>query len=411
MARRAKDPKTSKVSMDPTKNVELVQRISTVTEELEDILAISQGKTTHWEKIDIKDLIKSSKKGMGGNIHPFLFSVFRMLTLQGLIKGRMTFNAYTTGKGIGENIAIKNIGQLEKTLKSLGIGRAKVVKCSEDSVVIRVYNDITSMGIKNLKKPICYFEAGFLAGMLEKMLKFKVELEETKCRAMDHPYCQFELRRQKRDGDLQDSSSVLPADMYSEENIRLLTTLASHAITAIENALLFEKTKRQAVIDGLTQVYNHRYFQQTVRIEAKRADRHHTPLSLIMIDIDNFKKFNETCGHPKGDEVLKEIAAMLVHSVRSIDVVARYGGDEMAVILPQTDKEGAIVVANRIRKKTAELGEARGSKIKLSLSLGVATYSYDKKKHISSEGLISKADKALLTAKRRGRNKVEFLKA
>jgi diguanylate cyclase (GGDEF)-like protein len=396
--------------IDLTKNVEMVERIASVTEELEDILAISQGKKTPWDNLNLKDIMKTSRKGTGSGTHPFLFSIFRLLTLQGLVRGRMTFNAYSTGKGLGENLTVKKCDQVVKTIKKLGMGRVKIIKCKEDTVNIRIYNDVTSMGIKDLKRPICYFEAGFLSGMLEKVLRKKVDLEECKCKAMNHPYCQFELYKPKKDDSLRTSIPVLPADMYSEENVRLLTTLASHAIIAIENALLFEKTKRQAVIDGLTQVYNHRYFQQIVKVEVKRAGRHQTPLSLIMMDIDNFKKFNDHYGHPKGDEVLKEIARILIENVRSIDIVARYGGDEMAVILPQTEIDGAMIVANRIKKKMVTLDILKKPKAKISLSQGIATYSVEKDKSVQADQLILKADRALLTAKKKGRNKIEFLK-
>ena len=185
--------------------------------------------------------------------------------------------------------------------------------------------------------------------------------------------------------------------------------MASHSITAIENALLFEKTKRQAVIDGLTQVYNHRYFQQALKVETKRSERHKMPLSLIMLDIDNFKKYNDAYGHPKGDEVLKIIAGVLVSNVRDIDIVARYGGDEMAIILPQTGSDGARIVALRLQRKIKEHKILKKSKIHLSLCQGVAIFDSQGKKGKSPDQFIVKADKALFSAKKKGKNKIVFV--
>lgn len=398
--------KKKEAAIDPAKNVELVERIASVTEELEDILAISEGKKMPWSHMDLKSIMKSSTKTTGTGIHPFIFSVFRLLALQGLVKGRMTLNAYSTGKSVGESLHAKTPKQVEKVMKKLGMGRVKISRFSEDNVKVKIYNDVTSLGIKGLKRPVCYFEAGFLAGLLERVTRKKIDLEETKCRAMHGKFCQFELFKASKKSLPRTSAPVLPADMYSQENIKLLTTLASHAITAIENALLFEKTKRQAVIDGLTQLYNHRYFQQTIKVEVKRAERHRASISLIMTDIDNFKRYNDTYGHPKGDEVLKAIARALQENVREIDVVARYGGDEMGIVLPQTGWNGARVVANRIRKSVAELDVVKKSKIKLSLSQGVASYNPKSKKVRRADELILKADRALLSAKKKGRGKI-----
>lgn len=400
------------IKIDVAKNVELIERIAGVTEELEDILAVSQGKQVAGLQLDLKEITRLGRRGVETRVHPFLFNIFRLLTLQGLIKGRMSFSAYSTGKEIGENLPIKSCKGIINFAKQLGLGRTKVLKCSEESVNIRLFNDMTCKGLKNLKRPVCYFEAGLLSGLLEKAMRIKINLEETKCKAMNDAFCQFELFKLKEGrGIPRTSVPLLPADIYSEENIKLLTTLASHSITAIENALLFEKTKRQAVIDGLTQIYNHRYFQQALRVETKRAERHKSPLSLIMLDIDNFKKYNDTYGHPKGDDVLKVIAGVLVENVREIDIVARYGGDEMAVILPQTDRNGAGVLAKRLGKRLLHEGIMKKSKVRLSISQGVTTYEAKAKKAITPDQLIMKADKALLAAKKKGRNRIVFVGA
>jgi diguanylate cyclase (GGDEF)-like protein len=159
-----------------------------------------------------------------------------------------------------------------------------------------------------------------------------------------------------------------------------------------------------ASTDGLTGLNNHRTFQERLQQEIERARRFDTPLSLLMIDIDRFKKFNDTYGHTNGDEVLKIIARILKDNVRSIDFVARYGGEEFAVILPQVDLEGALVVAERIRR-SAENYELvfNGHKERVTLSIGVATYPDDAS---NREQLIDHADKALYLAKRTGRNRL-----
>lgn len=399
----------AKKELDATKNVELVERIAGVTEELEDILAVSKGADIPSLKTDLKEIMKSSRKALGTNIHPFLFSIFKLLAIRGLVRGRMSYSAYHTGKDMGENLGIKNTKDLQKFFKKLGLGKLTVVRCKDDDVVIKLFDDITCMGLKNLNKPICFFEAGLLAGALEKLLRVRVDLEETKCKAMKHSCCQFELIRLKEGKMHRGSVPILPPDIHAEENIKLLTTLASHAISAIENALVFEKTKRQAVVDGLTQAYNHRFFQQIIKVETKRSHRHRTPLSLIMIDIDNFKKYNDTQGHQQGDEVLKSVVSMLMSNVREIDMVARYGGDEMVVILPQTNESGAKIVAKRIKRKMSEQTIVKRSKVRLSLSQGITTYNAKSKKEIEPEQIIKRADKALFSAKAKGRNKIVFL--
>ncbi len=131
--------------------------------------------------------------------------------------------------------------------------------------------------------------------------------------------------------------------------------IARHANIVIDYARLYESTKRLSITDGLTKLYNHRFFQDALRREFTRSQRQKTPLSLALLDIDHFKNFNDTYGHQQGDIVLQELARTLRVQVRSLDVVARYGGEEFAVIMPDASLEVALRVAERLRAAVESL--------------------------------------------------------
>ncbi len=164
-----------------------------------------------------------------------------------------------------------------------------------------------------------------------------------------------------------------------------------------------------SIKDDLTDVYNRRYFYEKLEEEIKRSERYKTVLSLIMVDIDYFKHYNDTHGHQAGDSVLRDVALLLRNNVREQDLVARYGGEEFAIILPETGKQVAGKLAERIRgclsaqafyfKETLQSG-------KLTISLGVATFPEDAK---SLNDLVETADRALYKAKEKGRNRVALV--
>lgn len=160
-----------------------------------------------------------------------------------------------------------------------------------------------------------------------------------------------------------------------------------------------------AVTDGLTSLYNHRHFHERLALETERSQRSGLPLSLLMLDVDHFKQFNDTFGHPAGDEVLRQLARVLADTRRANDVVARYGGEEFAVILVDTPKFTAAKVAERVRERinTHDFSEAAPRAGKLSASIGVATFPDD---GADAETLVRSADTALYAAKRSGRNRV-----
>jgi diguanylate cyclase (GGDEF)-like protein len=164
--------------------------------------------------------------------------------------------------------------------------------------------------------------------------------------------------------------------------------------------------KDLAIRDGLTGVYNHRYFHEVLSREIERARRYPAKLSLMMVDVDNFKRYNDINGHLAGDIVLKEVAEVLSKGIRQVDLVARYGGEEFAIILPNTDKHTAHTLAGRLRSRTSQLkvkGEDAFPGGKLTVSIGLATYPEDA---TTKDSLITRADKALYKAKAHGKNRV-----
>jgi len=184
-----------------------------------------------------------------------------------------------------------------------------------------------------------------------------------------------------------------------------LQVLGNQSSLSLQNAILHGELERLSVTDRLTELYNHGYFQQRLDEEFRRSVRFGHPLSLVMLDIDDFKAFNDTYGHLRGDEVLRSISAVVRDNLREMDIAARYGGEEFVVVLPETDAEGAIMVAERILEDVRELlnGEASGPGGR-TVSIGVS--SYPRNAHTALR-LLEAADAAMYVAKRAGKNRVQ----
>jgi len=165
-----------------------------------------------------------------------------------------------------------------------------------------------------------------------------------------------------------------------------------------------EKYRLQSIRDGLTDLYNHTHFRNMLAQEIARARRYRHPLSLFMIDIDDFKLYNDTFGHLAGDWALQDLATILRESCRQTDLLARYGGEEFAIILPETPASGAMVVAERLRRAVeTESQERIRFRRPLTVSIGVAVYPWDGD---SPQALLSQADERLYKAKAAGKNRV-----
>ncbi len=190
----------------------------------------------------------------------------------------------------------------------------------------------------------------------------------------------------------------------SKDDLHMLIMLANQAGLAIENSQLYEKTVIQVHLDSLTQLWNHGRFQYLLQDHMERCKAAQMPLSLIALDIDDFKIYNDTLGHQAGDQILKQLAQLLKNQSRKMDFVCRYGGEEFMVILPQTDKREAFFIAERLRhdiERSKFVHEEVMPQKKLTMSIGLSTFPEDGS---TPSELIASADKALYQAKRSGKN-------
>lgn len=196
-----------------------------------------------------------------------------------------------------------------------------------------------------------------------------------------------------------DKNATSPAQaMFTELDLRILNDVAKEVAVAIQNVQTYSSLNVLSLTDPLTQIYNYRYFIRSLDREMKRAQRNKTSFCLVMIDVDGFKMYNDTLGHPAGDDLLKKLSRVFLDSSRETDIVCRYAGDEFVVILPETKLNGALTVAEKIRQRVEETPFPR----KVTVSVGVAEHEGGE----TCEAVILKVDKALYRAKAQGRNRV-----
>lgn len=195
---------------------------------------------------------------------------------------------------------------------------------------------------------------------------------------------------------------------YQTQDLEHISILNNIISIAVSNALLYDEVEQLSYTDGMTELHNFRYFELRLKEEVVRHKRTDSGLSLLILDVDNFKNYNDTMGHPAGDEVLRKLSKILRDTIRENDIAARYGGEEFAVILPAVDNEGALVLAERIREnieKTYFEHEEIQPHGKITVSVGIASLPEDADNY---KELVNCADSALYEAKHAGRNRVSL---
>ena len=192
---------------------------------------------------------------------------------------------------------------------------------------------------------------------------------------------------------------------FDAQDLQFLSVIGYQMAASLKHFQRFSSVKNMATYDTLTGLYNRRYFEERLGVEAEKSFYSGVPLSLVMVDIDHFKKVNDTFGHTEGDQILCKISSLLKNSVRRKDTVARYGGEEFILILPEAGLEQSFVIAERIRQLVEKtLFEVGRAQVNLTLSMGISNFPSHRVK--SKEELIKMADQALYDAKRGGRNRV-----
>ena len=201
------------------------------------------------------------------------------------------------------------------------------------------------------------------------------------------------------------TESIGEGGLMDDGEQRFIETIADSVALALANVRLRERLRVQSIRDWLTGLFNRRYLDETLPREIHRAERSQRPISVLMFDIDHFKKFNDTYGHDSGDVVLKRIAELVLANIRPSDIACRYGGEEFTIVLPDTSLEVAHIRAEVLREVTSQLIIQHNGKDlgKVTISLGAAAYPQH---GITRDTLIKSADEAAYRAKEGGRNRV-----
>lgn len=367
---------------------------------------------TNVSRLDLDNIEQITREELGNDTSVLLYRFIRLVGLKGILGESFSSFSYYGGKRLGMKFPIRSIREMIEFIEKLKLGRMEVVEFDNEKMLVNLYESATCAGLLPVGRPICYFEGGIIAGIAENIFKKRMSVKEVKCWGLGDKYCQFQAAGSSGKIELEKEYLKEPHFLnkfieeagidYFEESIPMLSTLTAHTMAALENIQLHEQARKAMIIDAMTNVYNFGYFQSRIKEEFYRSERHNIPLSVMLIDVDFFKKYNDSYGHPEGDALLAELVKVVKANIRNIDILCRYGGDEFSVIMPQLEESKVKPMAERIVRKIDSHFFVRGNeKRKISVSLGVSNYP---KNSLSAVELIKNADTALYQAKNNGRN-------
>lgn len=303
----------------------------------------------------------------------------------GLLKDKLRFDAENTdlNKEFSQTLALYEVTK-------------DICKSFEEEKVFSIFHE-------NLKKYIGVRDCRYIKDNAD-LIKYK----DYTIIPLDSTESQLALAKGGQTTVLQ-PAVYLAFDRVLEEDRDKLLILAQQFLIGLRRAIFYQKVSELAITDTLTQVYSRRYFLERFNEELHRSKKNKLCVSFLMIDIDNFKQYNDRYGHLAGDAMLREVSKTTRQTIRQIDFIGRYGGEEFCIVLAQTDKEQAIFAAERIRQEIASaVIKVYDEELKATVSIGVSTFP-DNASH--TKDLIEMADQALYLAKETGKNKVCFCPA
>ncbi|GAW94227.1 diguanylate cyclase [Calderihabitans maritimus] len=321
---------------------------------------------------------------------------------------------YRIGKTLAKKLDLDEVFAtlLEEILKAVEIERCSLFEVDQETGVIRgkISSVMSKEEIEKIVLPLEKSPVGMAVAsgnntlVIEDVSKIQTLSEESRGVLEKFGIKSMAVVLIKYGEKVAGAITLSSADYYrfTPQELELVEAVAEQAGIAIENARLYEEVSRIAITDELTGLFTRIYFNRRLEEEWARANRYDSSLSLVMIDIDDFKQVNDTRGHKVGDEVLKKVAYIIKNNLRASDVAARYGGDEFVLILPDTAEEGAVSVAEKIRKAVSELSDP-----KVTISAGVAVYQPGKYKN--AEEMLIAADMAMYSAKSNLKNRTYII--